>query len=262
CRDLVGLRSHYQPEESFYAWLGRFGGMVATGRSHSALSSSELVQMLNLPRDQSRSAPFTAVVRELPAPPAPQFAGLTVEPGPLPWARARHDLEFLLLPVADGYELHCEYSSELFREETIAVWLEGWQALLAAGLADPEEPVSTLPMLSMPWRRQLLKSWNETERQLPPRTVLDGIAEGSYDAPEAIAIRHETGQLCYGQLWSRSGAIAAALAADGVGAGDRVGLLLGRTLDLLPAMLAAWRVWSAYVPLDRAFPAERLQYMH
>ncbi|MGI5467557.1 non-ribosomal peptide synthetase [Streptomyces sp. CA-132043] len=68
-------------------------------------------------------------------------------------------------------------------------------------------------------------------------------------------------QLGYGELDSRARKLAAALIAAGVRPGDRVGVRLPRTPDLLVALLAVWRAGAAYVPLDPDYPADRLRLM-
>ncbi|UOX91001.1 non-ribosomal peptide synthetase [Amycolatopsis sp. FBCC-B4732] len=80
-------------------------------------------------------------------------------------------------------------------------------------------------------------------------------------APERIAVRDTDSALTFAELDRRSAALAGALRAHGVGRGDRVGVALGRGTDLVVALLAVWRTGAAYVPLDPAYPADRLAFM-
>ncbi|MEU9043680.1 MULTISPECIES: non-ribosomal peptide synthetase [unclassified Kitasatospora] len=80
-------------------------------------------------------------------------------------------------------------------------------------------------------------------------------------APAASAGQTGTARLDYAELDRRTAALARALRARGVGRGDRVGVHLARTADLPVALLAVWRAGAAYVPLDPAYPAERLAFM-
>jgi amino acid adenylation domain-containing protein/thioester reductase-like protein len=101
--------------------------------------------------------------------------------------------------------------------------------------------------------------WNTNEDVYPrDRTVLDLIGERAQAWGDRPAVRFGDESLTYQQVLARAEQIAGRLHARGVGAGDRVGLLLPRSLDLIPAMLAIWRVGAIYVPLDRAFPLQRL----
>ncbi|MFF2351747.1 non-ribosomal peptide synthetase [Kitasatospora sp. NPDC058115] len=79
--------------------------------------------------------------------------------------------------------------------------------------------------------------------------------------PGRPAVHAADGSLDFAALERRTAALAAALRASGVRRGDRVGVHLARTLDLPVALLAVWRAGAAYVPLDPAYPAERIAFM-
>lgn len=80
-------------------------------------------------------------------------------------------------------------------------------------------------------------------------------------APARTAVRATDGALTFAELDHRTAALAGALREHGIGRGDRVGIHLPRTTDLVVALLAVWRAGAAYVPLDPAYPAERLAFM-
>ncbi|SMC48766.1 non-ribosomal peptide synthetase [Lentzea albidocapillata] len=80
-------------------------------------------------------------------------------------------------------------------------------------------------------------------------------------APERIAVRDTAGALTFAELEARTAALAAVLAARGVRRGDRVGVSVPRGSGLLVSLLAVWRAGAAYVPLDPAYPADRLAHM-
>ncbi|MET9362686.1 non-ribosomal peptide synthetase [Streptomyces sp. NPDC006632] len=90
---------------------------------------------------------------------------------------------------------------------------------------------------------------------------LAGFLAAADATPDRIAVRGTDGALTFAALARRSEALAGALRAHGVGRGDRVGIHLPRTTDLLVALLAVWRTGAAYVPLDPAYPRERLAFM-
>ncbi|WP_370410782.1 non-ribosomal peptide synthetase [Streptomyces fradiae] len=79
--------------------------------------------------------------------------------------------------------------------------------------------------------------------------------------PERPAVHAVDGSLDFAELDRRTAGLAGALRASGVRRGDRVGVHLGRTSDLPVALLAVWRAGAAYVPLDPAYPAERIGFM-
>jgi len=79
--------------------------------------------------------------------------------------------------------------------------------------------------------------------------------------PDAIALADAQQRLSYRQLAEKSTRLAAYLAGQGIGAGSRVAIFMNRSLDLVVAMLAISRAGATYIPLDPAYPEQRLRYM-
>src|SRR5262249_2773050 len=154
------------------------------------------------------------------------------------------------------------YRAELFDHDTVGRWVEGLVELLRAGLKDSQKSCGRLPIMSERQRQQLLDGWNATERPYPQdRTVLDLFHEQVQAGPDRVAVRFTGEAVTYRQLSQRADEIAALLHAAGAKAGGPVGVLLPRSPDQIAAMLAAWRVGAAYVPLDRAAPQKRSAFM-
>src|SRR5438105_15793160 len=80
-------------------------------------------------------------------------------------------------------------------------------------------------------------------------------------APRAVAVEFQGRSLSYGELNARANQVAQALLAAGIGPEDLVGVCLKRSPELVVALLGTWKAGAAYVPLDPAYPAERLAFM-
>jgi amino acid adenylation domain-containing protein len=80
-------------------------------------------------------------------------------------------------------------------------------------------------------------------------------------SPERIALEGATERLSYRELERRSTRLAAALVDAGVSRGDRVALLLPRSIEFVLAILACVRVGAAFAPIDLASPPERIARM-
>ncbi len=178
-----------------------------------------------------------------------------------PSSGARYDIELISIHHGEDVSLVCDYSTELFEAETISRWLNGIATLSDAGLQS-DQACGLLPMMPASERNTILNVWNQTEKEFPrERTVLDLVTLQAQTEPEATAIQFGDASLSYGQLLERVDQFASALYQQGVKHGDRVGIMMQRSLDLLPAMLAVWRVGALYVPMDMGFPKQRLSYM-
>lgn len=261
-RDMLPLCTGYDATQSFREHIHVQQAALAEANLHRNLSLAELIQRLQLPRDQSRSAIFTAAFRSQRDEAALVFDGLQSNLITPPSSGARYDIELLAQTQDNNISLICDYSTELFEAETITRWLNGIIALLDSGLQDSYQACGMLPMMPASERDRILYTWNDTEEEYPrEKTVLDLIMEQARERPEQTAVRFGEASLSYEQLVSRIEALAVTLYSSGVEHGDRVGILMKRSLDLIPALLATWRVGALYVPMDIGFPKSRLSYM-
>ena len=259
---MLPVRVNFDPACSFREYAHAQEQRLAEANAHTVFSFTDLIRTLQAPRDQSRSALFTTAFRASTQPPAPDFAGVKATFLLPPSARARYDLEFIALTNEQGFQLVCEYSSELFEEASIARWMQGIQVLLSTALQDSARPCGSLPMLVAADQELVLRQWNDTDRPFPrEQTVLDLILEQASLHPDKNALRFGEHYLTYAQMRRRMESIAEALQAAGAGKDQHVGVLLRRSLDLVPAMLSIWRLGAAIVPLDSSFPEQRLAYM-
>lgn len=177
-------------------------------------------------------------------------------------AAARYDIELVLLSGEGGLQLSCDYSTELLEAHTVSRWMRGMLELLRQGMENETEPCRLLPVMPPSDQQTLLHEWNATEKPYPrDRTVLGLITEQIDGRPGDAAVRCGAESLTYAQLGRRMERIAGLLRGRGVRAGDPVGIFLPRSSDLIPAILAVWRVGALYVPLDCGFPPKRLAYM-
>ncbi|MEU7985054.1 amino acid adenylation domain-containing protein [Streptosporangium canum] len=94
-----------------------------------------------------------------------------------------------------------------------------------------------------------------------PGCVHEAIEAQSRRTPDRTAVVAGTRRLGYAELDRRANDIARALAARGIGRGRLVGVCLNRDEWLVPALVGVWKAGAAYVPLDPAYPAERLRFM-
>ncbi|MEU7853456.1 amino acid adenylation domain-containing protein [Nonomuraea sp. NPDC049141] len=162
------------------------------------------------------------------------------------------------------------YDARLFDAGTVAGLAERF-AVLLRGIADPDNRharLSALPMLTTADAALIASASGDenTESSTPDVDasaigVPEMIAEAVAAHPEETAVVCGSESVTYGELAERVSRLAAELAGRGAGPGDIVGLHLGRSIDAVVAMLAIWRTGAAYLPLDPAYPAARLQHM-
>ncbi len=129
--------------------------------------------------------------------------------------------------------------------------------LVDSVLADHERPLGSFDLLAEAEREYRETVFNATDRAEPTTTVVQDILEHARRSPEATAVVCESRSLSYGDLAARSGALARRLEDAGAGPGILVPIDMGRTIDVVVAMLAVLETGAAYVPLDPAHPPAR-----
>ncbi|HET7233763.1 MAG TPA: amino acid adenylation domain-containing protein [Longimicrobium sp.] len=153
------------------------------------------------------------------------------------------------------------YRTELFDRATMQRMAAHLSALLDAVAADPDAPLARVPLLT-PAERESLDAWNATDRGYPAGALVhDLFAAQVARTPEAPAVVFDGEPTSYAELDARANRLANHLRTLGVGVETRVGVCLDRTPELIVSLLAVLKAGGTYVPLDPAYPRERLGYM-
>ncbi|MFD2351935.1 AMP-binding protein [Nonomuraea ferruginea] len=246
------LRTDLSGDPSFDELLDRVRGTVLEALDHADVPFDRLVEALRLARDPSRTPLYQVGFNLLPMDTRGQF----------PNGTAQHDLGLDVVRTPSGAGLYFEYSTELYDADTVARMAEAYRLVLEAAVADPGIRVSRLPLMTPERERQLLTGWNATAAPYPAGTLHELVAEQAARTPDEVALRDLAGgTLTYAELDERVRALAGRLAAAGVGAETCVALCLPRDAELVVALLAVLRAGGHYLPLDPAYPAERLSYI-
>ncbi|MCF7958259.1 MAG: amino acid adenylation domain-containing protein, partial [Phycisphaerae bacterium] len=175
---------------------------------------------------------------------------------------AKFDLTMTLEDNGDELNLSIEYNTDLFEPATIRRMLGHYQILLAGIIANPECPISQLPLLGEAEQKQILVDWNDTAKDYPQDKCVHELFEAQVKrTPDATAVIFEDQSLTYAQLNEQANQLARHLKKLGVKPDVSVALCMDRSLELLVGLLGILKAGGAYVPLDPAYPSERLAFM-
>ncbi|WP_223210642.1 non-ribosomal peptide synthetase, partial [Microcystis aeruginosa] len=155
-----------------------------------------------------------------------------------------------------------EYDSDLFTAERITRMVGHFQTLLKGIVANPQQTIGELPLLTESEKQQLLVEWNQTQTSYPDHYCIHQLFEEQVKrTPEAVAVVYSEQQLTYNELNCRANQLAHYLQSLGVKPEQLVGICLERSLDMIVGLLAILKAGGAYVPLDPEYPTERLLYI-
>ncbi|WP_159051922.1 condensation domain-containing protein, partial [Streptomyces niveiscabiei] len=242
-----------------------FGELLAAVRetaleafAHQSVPFSRLVEALVPERDPSRT-PLVQVAVTLQNAPGGALALPGVHAVELlpPVRSAQFDLNIEFEPCADGgLRAVVSYSTDLFDAATVARFGQRW-LVLARSLADaPEQPLREGSLLTDGEVADLLAQGVEDEGG---RSVVEVFEEWVARTPDSVALVCGGVSLTYAELSARADELARTLAGRGVGVESRVALSMRRSSDVVVAMLAVLKAGAAYVPLNAAFPEERVR---
>ncbi|MHC5717305.1 MAG: amino acid adenylation domain-containing protein, partial [Nostoc sp.] len=256
------LRTDLSGNPSFRELLRRIREVTLDAYAHQDLPFEQLVAELQPDRNQGHTPLFQVMFVLQNAPMETlKLSGLSLTPMEVDTEIAKFDLTLSLTDTAQGLIGVFEYNTDLFDLDAIARMQGHFQTLLEAIVANPDQQLSDLPILTQAEQQQLLVDWNNSQADYP-QVCIHQLFEAQVErTPNAVAVVFEDQQLTYQQLNTRANQLAHHLQTLGVGKETLVGICTERSLQMVIGILAILKASSAYVPLDPAYPKERLGYI-
>jgi amino acid adenylation domain-containing protein len=257
------LRVDLSGSPTFREVLGRVRRTCLGAYAHQDLPFERLVEQLQPNRDLSRSPIFQVsfIYQNIPLPDF-DVAGLRLEPFRVESSTARFDLELQVFEQADGLTGWFEFNRDLFDASTIERLSAHLRVLLTDLVTHPDRPVGRARLLTAEQERDLRERWNDTRREWPrPLLAYERFGLRAALHPDSPALTADEETITYGDLDRRANQLAHRLRRHGIGPGLLVGICLERSADMVVTLLAAGKTGAAFVPLDPAFPADRIAFM-
>jgi amino acid adenylation domain-containing protein len=257
------LRSDLSGDPSFRELLARTRELTLEDFAHPDLPFERLVEELQPDRDLAHTPLFQVLFAFQSMPVDIRgFQGLAIEALPVEAGRALFDLTLTLEEAPGWIAGSFEYNTDLFDPARARRLAAHFETLLGAAVSNPGLPLSALPLLTPSERHQIAVEWTGTARERAWRGRVHELFEAQVArTPEADAVLHGGDAVTYRDLNARANRLARALARAGVRPEARVGICGDRSIDMVAALLAVWKAGAAYVPMDPAYPEERLAFM-
>ncbi|NYD51276.1 amino acid adenylation domain-containing protein/non-ribosomal peptide synthase protein (TIGR01720 family) [Actinomadura luteofluorescens] len=258
---ILPLRVRVRPDMTVDGLVRAVTRATARALRHQRYRRDDLVRDLRLLGERHRL--YGPVINVMAFDYRLDFAGLparmhAVTTGPV------DDLSINVYDNFDGAGMRVDFEAhpDLYTEDQVAAHLDRYLRFMRLlGTVDPATPLRDVELLDAAERSRVLEEWNDTARPVAPAVVPELFEAQAARTPDAPAVTHAGATLTYRELDERATRLARLLIGRGVGAEDFVALALPRDENLVVAALAVLKAGAAYVPVDLAYPADRIAFM-
>ncbi len=255
-----------EQEDTFISILAKVKKLTLDGFSHQAYPFDVLVEELKLDQDVSRSPLFDILVvlqnigsgmQSLTS-----FADISVAETEVARVTSKYDLTFEFYRNQDGITARIEFNDQLYQRQTIERMGLHLKNILEAFVNGSRDRVSLINFLTDS-ERTLLKNFSDGPTlTVPDVSIISLIEDQANRTPNSTALIFEGTELTYFELTRRSDSLAAYIVNQHkVAHSDLVGVYLTRSDWMIVAILAVLKAGAAYVPLDRKYPIERIEFI-
>ncbi|MET9611041.1 amino acid adenylation domain-containing protein, partial [Streptomyces sp. NPDC006512] len=262
------LRTDVSGDPTFRELLDRVREADLAAYAHQDVPFEQLVETLNPGRSLARHPLFQVMLSfQNNTEAALDLDGVRTTARPVGLKTSNFDLSVVLAErftadgTPDGIEGGIEFATDLFDRESARALADRLVRLIADLVAAPDRALSTVDVLTAEERHQVLRTWNDTAREHPAGTLPQLFEAQAALTPDATALVFRDVRLSYAALNAWANRLARQLVADGVRPEQAVAVRLPRSAEHIVALLAVMKAGAVYVPVDPAYPAERVAYV-
>jgi len=261
--NLLPLKSSVDSSNTFKDYLKKRKPEILDAYDHQRYTFGSLISHLNIPRDPSRIplVPVSFNV-DIGITNGVNFHGCEYSFSTNP--RAFENFEIFVNATGSGnyLTLECTYNSDLFENSIMKIRMEEFVVLLQSITDNPEQKISHLEILTKAEKNKVLNEWNNSVIDFDKSICLHQVFELSVSKYEnAIAVRHHSREITYRELNEKANRFAHYLIERGAGPEVLTGICIDRSIEMIIAMYAVLKSGSAYVPIDPAYPADRISFI-
>ena len=259
----VAFRSQrLSQEETVRTLLQSVGEQVVAAFSRAEVPFEDVVHTLSPKREANRHPIINHMFVYLDDVASFNLGNASMRSVQLDLGVAKFDLTLFVRAEQKQGDLMVEYREGQFTEESIRNFIDHYRQVLRSFVTDPDQRLHRLEYMSSAEQRWLEAISNGSVFKATDHPlVMEKIAEKALEFPKAAAVANNDAEFSYTDLLARTNALASVLTEAGIGRGARVGLFVHRTIDGVAGLLGILRAGAAYVPLDPAYPAERIEWI-
>ncbi|HLP60658.1 MAG TPA: amino acid adenylation domain-containing protein, partial [Candidatus Deferrimicrobium sp.] len=259
----LALRNYPSMHKTFREFLSEIKQNTLEAFENQDYPFEELIEKLPIERNAGRNPVFDALFAlqdvgtgEL------EIPGLKLKQHKMETTFAKFDLSFLAMEHDGRIVFTVEFCTGLFKHETAARFTGIFRALTASLILNPGQEIKDIEIMTAAEKKQILEIFNDTAVSYPlAKTIPQLFGEQVMQRPDGTAAIFADKIITYGELNTRAARLAGYLQAQGVTAETIVGIMSGRSLEMLTGLLGIMETGAAYLPIDPEYPQERIDYI-
>ncbi len=260
------LRDHVNPAMSFSQFLLNVQKTLTGALANQSYPFESMLSDLNVPNDHSRFPLSSVFLNML------DFASNSVEriesfdiiTGNLE-SSPKFDFECYLKSFENGFSMNCVYDNGLFKEETIALWMNEYTSIINQVVSNISTPIYEIELLeTFVLEEEYPKPTNDFnffEDAEVENTIVQRFETQAANYPLRVAVRSEENELTYADLNNRANDLAVKISEVVGNETQRIALVLNHDETSVIGMLGTLKAGHTYVPIDYANPLTRLKYI-
>jgi amino acid adenylation domain-containing protein len=268
----LSMRNYPEGDKKFIEFLQEVKTRTLDAYDNQEYQFEDLVDNISPRRDTGRNPIFDVVFNLLNQ--ADHRGGITGEDTDALYdegeVKANFDIVFQGIELSGVIYFAVNYCTTIYKEETVKGFIRCFKRILAQVKENPTREISSMELVSGEEKRQLLVDFNDTAAEYPAnKTIHELFAEQAKRTPDHIAIvgaQHAVPlnggvHLTYRELNRKSNRLANVLRGKGAGPGTIVGIMAGRSPEMVTGILGILKSGGAYLPVNPDYPRERIDYM-
>ncbi|MGB7605871.1 MAG: amino acid adenylation domain-containing protein [Lutisporaceae bacterium] len=261
----IAIRCLPQKEKTAISYLQELRDKILGAYENQDYPIEALIRKLNIKKDISRNVLFDVMLilqnyeRQ-----NTQMSAEQLAMKPYHWTNKASDYDMSLYVVESGKELviNVQYCTRLFKEKTMETFGKHFYKIASEIVSKPEQQLIDILMLDKQEADQVIYAFNNKRADYEKGKTLHQLFEEQVKkTPENVAVVYEDNQLTYRELNIKANKLASYLKGYGIKENSIVGIMTEKSIEMLVGILAVLKVGSAYLPIDPAYPKERISYM-
>jgi len=261
--NVLAIRNYPAGEKTFSSFLQEVKSKILLAYENQEYPFEELVKNLEISRDPGRNPLFDIMfayqdmnIVQLEA------EGLKLEPCNYKTGISKFDLTLLIREHHENLFFAFEYSTKLFREETIGRFIQYFKNIVSRALIAPQEKISGLEIISEREKHRVLFDFNRTQAKYPQdKTFYHLFADQVEKSPDTAALVYEDQCITYCESNGTANRLALRLKQRNVKPGTIAAIMVRPSTGMITALLGILKAGAVFLPIDSAYPRERIQYM-